>query len=91
MNPLTAGQDKLQVRWELGTSAAEVLQAALPPEARVFKAFNSTGVEHMSHPDGLLISGDRLTMLFAGDAKEKEGDAAVEIARRIVADAGFGE
>jgi hypothetical protein len=40
--------------------------ARLLPGAHVFKAFNTIGVEHMVHPDGSLISGQRLTMMFAG-------------------------
>ena len=38
----------------------------------VYKAFNTIGVEHMAHPDGELIAGERLRMMFAGEAEYQE-------------------
>ncbi|GAB4817922.1 hypothetical protein N2152v2_004968 [Parachlorella kessleri] len=58
----------LSVRWKEGTSAAEVLQQTLPG-TYVYKAFNTIGVEHMAHPNGELIAGKRLSMMFAGPAE----------------------
>jgi 8-hydroxy-5-deazaflavin:NADPH oxidoreductase len=58
MNPLNGFQEGLEVRWPQGTSGGEVLAKALP-EAKVYKAFNTLGVEHMIDPVGK-------DMLFAG-------------------------
>jgi len=56
-NPLSAFP-ALEVRWT-GTSGGEVFAEALP-EAAVFKAFNSLGVEHMVNPAGkdMFVAGD---------------------------------
>jgi 8-hydroxy-5-deazaflavin:NADPH oxidoreductase len=48
-NPLTSFPDGLQVRWAQGTSGGEVLQRCLP-NAKVYKAFNTLGVELMARP-----------------------------------------
>jgi predicted dinucleotide-binding enzyme len=50
-NPLSEFPDGLEVRWEQGTSGGEVLQKYLP-NAKVYKAFNTIGVEHMAHAAG---------------------------------------
>jgi 8-hydroxy-5-deazaflavin:NADPH oxidoreductase len=50
-NPLTEFPDGLQIRWEQGTSSGEKLQEFLP-DAKVYKAFNTLGVEHMINPVG---------------------------------------
>jgi 8-hydroxy-5-deazaflavin:NADPH oxidoreductase len=60
----------LEIRWQQGTSAGEVLAAALP-HSFVYKAFNTIGAEHMAAADGSRIFADPaasgpLTMLFAG-------------------------
>lgn len=57
-NPLTSFQDGLEVRWSQGTSGGDVLQKYLP-DAKVYKAFNTVGVEHMADAHGK-------DMLFAG-------------------------
>jgi 8-hydroxy-5-deazaflavin:NADPH oxidoreductase len=57
-NPLSEFQDGLQVRWPQGTSGGEVLQNLLP-DSKVYKAFNTLGVEHMANAQGK-------DMLFAG-------------------------
>jgi 8-hydroxy-5-deazaflavin:NADPH oxidoreductase len=47
-NPLSEFSDGLQVRWtQGGTSGAEVLQNYLPASTKVYKAFNTLGVELM--------------------------------------------
>eukprot|EP00887_Chlorella_sp_A99_P005451 scaffold1.g5451.t1 len=71
----------LTVRWA-GASAAEVLQSALPA-TDVHKSFNTTGVEHLAHPDGTRVTGQRLTMLFAG-APERQ-----DVAARVIELVGF--
>jgi len=83
-NPLSAFQDGLQVRWGQPTSGGEVLQEALP-DAAVYKAFNTIGVEHMAAADGSQVTGEQLTMLFCGsnDAEKKE------LASTIIAKVGF--
>ena len=49
----------------------------LPPAGTyVYKAFNCIGVEHMAHPGGELITGERLTMLFAGPPEHQVGRLA---------------
>lgn len=60
-NPTTG--DKFDIRWRQGTSGGEVLAAALP-DAYVFKAFNTLGLELMKEPE---INGIQLTLLFAGE------------------------
>lgn len=75
-NPLTE-YPGLEVRWAQGTSGGEVLQEALP-EAIVYKAFNTLGVEHMADAKGK-------DMLFCGpDDKIKEVVAAVGFTPRYV-------
>jgi predicted dinucleotide-binding enzyme len=59
-NPLGPFTDGLQVRtWEGGISGGEKLQLHLP-KAKVYKAFNTVGVEHMREALGkeMLIAGD---------------------------------
>lgn len=60
-NPLNPGLQGLAVGTE--TSAAEHL-AALAPQARLVKAFNSTGAENMRDPD---YKGRKALMLVCGD------------------------
>jgi predicted dinucleotide-binding enzyme len=57
-NPLSEFGDGLQIRWEQGISAGEFIQSLLP-STKVYKAFNTLGVEHMS-------DGTGKDMLFAG-------------------------
>lgn len=61
-NPLTSFPDGLEVRWSQGTSGAEVLQKALP-DSKVYKAFNTLGVEHM-------LDGAGKDMMYAGPDQE---------------------
>ncbi|KAL4430937.1 hypothetical protein ABPG75_006193 [Micractinium tetrahymenae] len=75
-NPLDSELNELV--WERGRSSAEVLQEALP-ESFVFKAFNSVGVEHMAAPDAKLVTGQRLTLMYAG-AEERARDVGELIA-----------
>lgn len=63
-------------------SGGEVLAAALPT-AYVYKAWNTVGAEQMVHPDGSLISGEQLVMMYAGAAEKKD------IAAKLVEDSGF--
>lgn len=51
----------------------------LPPTAgtHVFKAFNTIGVEHMAHPGGELIAGERLQCLFAGPPEQQDKCAEI--------------
>ena len=68
------------------TSAAERI-AGWVPEARVVKAFNIVGAEHLSDPR---LGGQALTMLICGDdqeAKTAVGSLAEEIGFEVV-DAG---
>jgi 8-hydroxy-5-deazaflavin:NADPH oxidoreductase len=61
-NPLSEFQDGLQVRWEQGTSAGEYIQSLLP-NTKVYKAFNTLGVEHM-------VDGTGKDMMYAGPDKD---------------------
>ncbi|EFN57935.1 expressed protein [Chlorella variabilis] len=72
----------LALDWAGGPSSSEIVQEELP-ETAVYKAFSTVGVEQMTAPDGSLINGQQLTMLFAGPAEKKDAVAAV------VAGAGF--
>ena len=59
-NPLGAFADGLQVRtWEGGISSGEKLQSHLP-ESKVYKSFNTVGVDHMREALGkdMMIAGD---------------------------------
>jgi predicted dinucleotide-binding enzyme len=76
-NPLSEFSDGLQVRWKEGTSGGEVLAKALPT-AKVYKSFNTVGVEHMAAALGK-------DMLIAGDADEKSR----KICEAVVAAVGF--
>ncbi|CAD7704354.1 unnamed protein product [Ostreobium quekettii] len=67
-----------ELRWQQATSGGEVLAAALP-DSFVFKAWNTTGVEHMHAPDGSAINGQQLAMLYAGAPEKK--DVAEELVR----------
>ena len=60
-NPLSGFADGLEVRWAQGTSGGEVLQQYLP-DAKVYKAFNTLGVELMARPR----STQNVDMFFAG-------------------------
>ena len=61
-NPLSEFSDGLQVRWKQGTSAGEYIQSLLP-NTKVYKAFNTLGVEHMS-------DGTGKDMMYAGPDKD---------------------
>jgi predicted dinucleotide-binding enzyme len=61
-NPLTEFSDGLQIRWKQGTSAGEYIQSLLP-NTKVYKAFNTLGVEHMS-------DGTGKDMMYAGPDQE---------------------
>ena len=50
-NPLSEFSSNLEIRWAQGTSGGEVLQKCLP-NAKVYKAFNTLGVEHMKDAKG---------------------------------------
>jgi len=76
-NPLGPFQDGLNIRWPQGTSGGEVLAAALP-SAKVYKSFNTLGVEHMKAALGK-------DMMIAGDP-DTESRA---IAEQVVAAVGF--
>ncbi|KAG5178099.1 hypothetical protein JKP88DRAFT_169397, partial [Tribonema minus] len=72
-NPLS-DYPQMEVRWKQGTSAAEVLQSALP-NAIVYKAFNTLGVENMSHGDGSGFAGwtgGQLSMMYAGGPEKND-------------------
>jgi predicted dinucleotide-binding enzyme len=60
------------------TSGAELV-ASWAPDARVAKAFNTTGFENMADPN---FGGRAATMLIAGD-DEAANEIASELARRI--------
>jgi predicted dinucleotide-binding enzyme len=78
-NPLGPFSTGLCVRWEAGTSGAEILQKYLP-EAIVFKAFNTVGVEHMQEALGK-------DMLFAGGASDDV--AKTSIVEGVIRAVGF--
>jgi len=75
----------LAIRWGEAKSGGEILADALP-QAKVYKAFNTVGVEHLSAPDGS-VSGCAAPedMLVAGDLDP----AAKEKALALVKAAGF--
>lgn len=78
-NPLSEFSDGLEVRWTQGTSGGEVLQKYLPT-AKVYKAFNTIGVEHMARPKS--VGTD---MLFCGpDAEIQDVIAAVGFTPRYM-------
>ena len=58
-NPLGPFPEGLNVRWDKTTSGGEVLAQALPT-AKVYKSFNTVGVEHMKYALGkdMMIAGD---------------------------------
>ncbi len=76
-NPLGPFQEGLNVRWDKGTSGGEILAQALPT-AKVYKSFNTLGVEHMKAALGK-------DMMIAGDPDE----ASRKIAEEVVAGVGF--
>jgi predicted dinucleotide-binding enzyme len=78
VNPVSEFPDGLQIRWAQGTSGGEVLQNALP-DAYVFKAFNTLGVEHMANAQGK-------DMLFCGPS---ENDEALGLVTEVVSAVGF--
>lgn len=61
-NPLSEFTDGLQVRWKQGTSSGEYIQSLLP-NTKVYKAFNTLGVEHM-------VDGTGKDMMYAGPDKD---------------------
>ena len=61
-NPLSEFSDGLQIRWAQGTSGGEYIQSLLP-NTKVYKAFNTLGVEHMS-------DGTGKDMMYAGPDKD---------------------
>jgi 8-hydroxy-5-deazaflavin:NADPH oxidoreductase len=65
-NPLSSFEDGLQVRWGVTKSGAEVLQSHLPSDCRVYKAFNTVGVELMARPRSTM----NVDMLYAGPDEE---------------------
>ena len=77
MNPLDEFDKGLNIRWGMTKSGGEVLAEALPT-AKVYKVFNSVGVEHMANAKGK-------TMLIAGDPDEK----ARAVAEGVAAGVGF--
>ncbi|WP_438269970.1 NADPH-dependent F420 reductase [Paludisphaera mucosa] len=77
-NPLA---DDLSVLLVGRTSSGAELVATWAPEARVVKAFNTTGFENMADPD---FHGRPATMLIAGD-----DEAAKAIACGLARDVGF--
>lgn len=80
-NPCSAWPN-LEVRWGKEKSGGEVLAEALP-ESFVYKAFNTIGVELMDDPEGTKLTGQRLTMMYAG-AAEKRGTV-----EKVITDVGF--
>lgn len=76
-NPVGPFQEGLNVRWGKTTSGGEVLAEALPT-AKVYKTFNTVGVEHMKYALGK-------DMMIAGDPDE----ASRKIAEAVVAGVGF--
>ncbi|GIL99382.1 hypothetical protein Vretimale_4555, partial [Volvox reticuliferus] len=79
-NPVTP-YPSLEVRWT-GKSAGEVLSEVLPDTA-VYKAFNTIGANQMEHADGSGITGEQLTMMFAGGPDHKG------LVEEVIADTGF--
>ena len=61
-NPLSEFSSGLQVRWTQGTSGGEVLQKCLP-ESKVYKCFNTIGVEWMDRSKAL---EGGMEMLYCG-------------------------
>jgi 8-hydroxy-5-deazaflavin:NADPH oxidoreductase len=72
-NPLTAWPG-LEVRWTQGVSAGEKLAEYLP-NAKVYKAFNTLGVEHMIEPNGK-------DMMYCGP-DEKKGSVIEEVVAAV--------
>ena len=81
-NPLSSFADGLQVRWGSTKSGGEVLQDCVP-SARVYKAFNTLGVELMVRPR----SERNVDMLYCGGAGGDDGARAVVHA--VIAAVGF--
>jgi NADPH-dependent F420 reductase len=79
-NPLTPTLSGLTVGGE--TSAGEQVQSLLP-RAKVVKAFNTTGAGNMAEARAHYLDG-RPMMPYAGD-----DDAAKDVVRGLVEDAGF--
>ena len=77
-NPLLPGLAGL----ELGhTTSGGELVASLAPGVPVFKVFNSTGAENMSHP---VIDGHRAVMFYCGDDAKRRAQV-----HQLVTDVGF--
>ncbi|KAG2499287.1 hypothetical protein HYH03_002865 [Edaphochlamys debaryana] len=73
-NPL-GGWPGLDARWKEGTSAGEVMAAALPNSV-VYKAFNTVPFEYMADTKGY-IPGLSPTLMFAGGPERKDEVEAV--------------
>ena len=74
-NPLDSFPEGLNVRWGKPTSGGEALASFLPT-AKVYKAFNTVGVEHMKAALGK-------DMMFAGDADEESQKIVADVIKGV--------